>query len=295
MADPQDPSAGESVPVAWTAPVGVPLARPVTVPPPVGGGPKPDELLVEASTAGAAWLDVAGLILCMFLLELLAGVAMGIIVDIPPDSLDAVPSPIELELMRTLLLPVLAVRAAGSIAIIAVILAHRRQSAASVGLSSRGLALDCLIGAGATAVAYGLIIFSSMTLWLVWPELLDQMEENAQRIQDMVPRLHPLGFAGMAAMVGLYEELVFRGFLMTRLRRATGSWALAVLVSTAIFTALHALDQTHAALISVTILSLVFSAVTIWRRSLVPAIVAHALFDLSQLLGLYYVAGDSWV
>lgn len=295
MADPPDPSAGESAPVAWVAPVGVPLARPVVAFPSVCGGQKPDELLIEAVAPGAAWLDVAGLILCMFLLELLAGVAMGVIVDIPPGSLDAGFRPIESELMRTLLLPTLAIRAAGSIAIIAVILAHRRQSAASVGLSSRGLALNCLIGAGATAVAYGLIVLCSILLWLVWPTLLDQMEENAQRIQDMVPRLRPLGFAGMAAMVGLYEELVFRGFLMTRFRRATGSWVLAVLLSTAIFTALHALDQTHAALISVTILSLVFSVVTIWRRSLVPAIVAHALFDLSQLLGLYYVAGDSWV
>ncbi len=295
MADPPDPPAGKSIPTARAAPVGVPLARPVAAGPPVGGSPKPNELLIEASTSGAAWLDVAGLILGMFLLELLAGVAMGIIVDIPPGSLDAELSPIESELMRTLLLPTLAIRAAGSIAIIAVILARRRQSAASVGLGRSGLAMNCLIGAGATVVAYALIIFSSIMLWLFWPNFLDQMEENAQRIQDLVPRLHPMGLAGMAAMVGLYEELVFRGFLMTRLRRATGSWVLAVLVSTAIFTALHALDQTHAALISVTILSLVFSAVTVWRRSLVPAIVAHALFDLSQLLGLYYVAGDSWV
>lgn len=295
MADPPDPSAGESIPTPWTAPVGVPLARPVTASSPVGGGPKPDELLIEAGTPGTAWLDIAGLILCMFLLELLAGTAMSLIVEIVPGSLDGGFSPIKSELMRTLLLPTLAIRAAGSIAIIAVILARRRQSAASVGLSRRGLALNCLIGAGATVIAYVMIIVSSIMLWFVWPSLLDQMEENAQRIQNMVPRLHPVGLAGMAAMVGLYEELVFRGFLMTRLRRATGSWILAVLVSTAIFTALHALDQTQAALVSVTILSLVFSAVTIWRRSLIPAIVAHALFDLSQLLWLYYVVGDSWV
>lgn len=248
-----------------------------------------------AGTRGAAWLDVAGLILCMFLLDLLTWAGMSLIVELPSASLEAGSSPINAELMRTLLLPTLTIRAAGSIAIIAMILAYRRQSAASVGLSRRGLALNCLIGVGATVVAYGLIIFSSIMLWLVWPDLLDQMEENAQRIQDMVPRLHPLGFVGMAAMVGLYEELVFRGFLMTRLRRATGNWIPAVLVSTTIFTALHALDQTQAALVSVTILSLVFSAVTIWRRSLIPAIVAHALFDLSQLLGLYYAAGDSWV
>ena len=68
--------------------------------------------------------------------------------------------------------------------------------------------------------------------------------EKAQAALAMVPRLHPLGYVGVAAMVGIYEEIVFRGFLMTRLRRATGSWFVAVLASTALFTSLHAFDQT---------------------------------------------------
>ena len=116
----------------------------------------------------------------------------------------------------------------------------------------------------------------------------------AERIIQMVPRLRPLGFAGVALVISIYEELLFRGFLMTRLRRGTGSWTLAVVLSTAVFTALHAFDQTASALVAVTILSLVFSGVTIWRRSIIPAIVAHALFDLSQFLLLNLQAGDSW-
>ena len=95
-------------------------------------------------------------------------------------------------------------------------------------------------------------------------------------------------------MIGVYEELVFRGFLMTRLRRATGSWTAAVVLSTLVFTGLHALDQLPVALVAITILSLVFSVVTILRRSIIPAIVGHALFDLSQLLILHAQAGDTW-
>jgi len=106
--------------------------------------------------------------------------------------------------------------------------------------------------------------------------------------------LRPAEFVPLTAMIGIYEELVFRGFLMTRLRRGTGSWAVAVALSTVIFTSLHAFDQTHSALVVVAILSLVFSLATIWRRSIIPAIIAHALFDLSQLLLLYVQAGDSW-
>ena len=81
---------------------------------------------------------------------------------------------------------------------------------------------------------------------------------------------------------------------MTRLRRTTGSWTLAVLISTAVFTGLHAIEQTLPALLLITILSLVFSVVTIWRKSIIPAVVAHALFDFSQFLLMSLTAGDSW-
>jgi membrane protease YdiL (CAAX protease family) len=101
-------------------------------------------------------------------------------------------------------------------------------------------------------------------------------------------------FALVTLLIGLWEELVFRGFLMPRLRRATGSWAIAVLLSTAVFAALHVIDQVPAALVLVTVLSLMFSLVTIWRRSIVPAVVAHALFDLGVFMTLYYQAGDQW-
>ena len=66
------------------------------------------------------------------------------------------------------------------------------------------------------------------------------------------------------------------------------------MLSTALFVSLHTLDQEAVVIIPITILSLVFSVVTIWRRSVVPAIVGHWLFDLYAFLGLYYWAGDKW-
>lgn len=298
MTDPLDPLAGDSIPTARPFVDGVPLARPITPPHRTNAGSQADELALATSTAGTAWLDVLAFVLFMILLEFLAGAAIAIIVEIPVEPLlrdsDLAPAGAVSALNRALLLPTIAIRALGSLGIIALILVYRGQSAGSVGLSRRGLPMNCLIGVAATVVAYGLIILSMSMLWLVWPGLLDQMQENAERIMDIVPRLHPLGFFGVAAVVGVYEEVVFRGFLMVRLRRASGSWIVAVFVSTAIFTALHALDQTHAALVSVTILSLVFSVVTIWRRSIVPAIVAHALFDFAMFIYLYVSVGDSW-
>jgi membrane protease YdiL (CAAX protease family) len=123
---------------------------------------------------------------------------------------------------------------------------------------------------------------------------MNQMQENAKRLTGIVPRLSLWGFFGVAVVIGVYEELVFRGFLMTRLRRATRSWTAAVLISTAVFTALHALDQTPVALIWIAMLSLIFSVVTIWRRSIAPAIVAHILFNFTQFIGLALQSGESW-
>jgi len=239
-------------------------------------------------------VDVAAVFLLMLLLELFMGMAMAVIVGIPDAPQDLGVDAAEAALARVLLVPTLLVRAAGSILIIAVILRYRRQSVKSVGLGHRKLALNLLIGIGAVAVAFGLSVATNLLLWLAWPELPDQMMENARRILDMVPKLHPLGFAGVALMIGIYEELLFRGFLMTRLRRASGSWVVAVLISTAIFTALHALDQTLAALVPITILSVVFSVATIWRRSIVPAIVAHTLWNFCQFLYLYAAPEDLW-
>ena len=154
--------------------------------------------------------------------------------------------------------------------------------------------MNLLIGVGAMMAAYA-IIFPVMTaLTLASPAARDQMNQNMEILTNFLPKAHPLEFLGAMATVGVWEELFFRGFLMTRLRRVTGGWIVAVLLSTGVFVALHALTQAPAALVLIAILSLIMSVVTIWRRSLVPAIVAHTLFDLLQLAGLYFVAGDQW-
>jgi membrane protease YdiL (CAAX protease family) len=239
-------------------------------------------------------LDTAALVISLVFLEVVAEVVIAAVAGVPLDSLGDMDDPTQSAFGRAFLLPTLAVRAAGTIVIVAAILRCRGQSAESVGIGGQGLALNLLVGLAATVIAYGLIYVAMLIIWLIWPALWEQMQENAERIIDMVPRLHPLGFAGVALVISVYEELLFRGFLMTRLRRGTGSWTLAVVLSTAVFTGLHAFDQTASALVAVTILSLVFSGVTILRRSIIPAIVAHALFDLSQFLLLNFQAGDSW-
>ena len=272
---------------------GVPLARPIGfeyAAPPLSGS----EFLLLNEAPRSAWADIGWLVLFVIALEfltaglvhLVTGFALGME---PPAS-----EPTDPSVRQAMLLPTITLRALGAIVIITILARRRGQTARSVGLSWAKTPLNVVIGLAAFLVVYGLMAIAMPLLWLLWPDVLREMSENARRIMELVPKLRPAEFVPFAALIGVYEELVFRGFLMTRLRRGTGSWTVAVVLSTMVFTSLHAFDQTSSALVVVTILSLVFSLVTIWRRSIIPAIIAHGLFDLSQLLLLAFQAGDSW-
>ena len=268
-------------------PVGIPVARPSPTPQSAPARDDVRALLLSSATRGSVWADVAAVTLMVAALDMAGSTALHA-VTVPADvPIDAA--------RRVLFAPVLAARMIVVIFSAAAILWYRGQTLRSIGLASSGWLINLLVGMAATAVAYALVFTWQISIWSFWPGLWDQMSENAGRIMASVPKpRHPIGFLPPALTVAVYEELLFRGFLMTRLRRATGGWTLAVMISTAVFTSLHAIDQTPAALVPVAILSVVFSLVTIWRRSLLPAVVGHFLFNLFNLVGLYYWAGDSW-
>jgi len=273
---------------------GAPFARPIahqfiTTP----SLPAPEFFLL-GETPRSAWADIGWLALFLLSFEFFAlgllHFAAEFVLEMPLSPSEADAS----QVRQAMLLPALSLRALGALVIIAVLSRRRGLTTRSVGLAWSGAPLNIVIGLAVLVVVYALIAVTMTFLWLLWPALVGEMQENARRIKELVPNLRPVEYVPLTALIGVYEELVFRGFLMTRLRRATGGWTVAVILSTAIFTALHAFEQTPFALVVVAILSLVFSLVTIWRRSIVPAIIAHALFDLSQLLLLHLQAGDSW-
>lgn len=268
--------------------VSVPLARPAHTPGATRRSLKDFDIFLYPMSPGQALADVGLILVLAVICDLVIGLALGLVVaflhDIPPDGLEDIPPSIR----KGMLFPMLAARAILTIGLVTAFVWHRGQTSRAIGLHKRGLARDGLLGIALTVVIYGMIFATLGLLALVWPTVLEQMQENASGLLEMIPRASPLGFLFMALTIGIYEEVLFRGFIMPRLRRATGSWVAAVILSSAIFTALHAAEQTPAALIIVSILSVSFSVVTIWHRSIVPAIVAHALFDFSQFLFLFY-------
>ncbi|MDO8630302.1 MAG: type II CAAX endopeptidase family protein [Phycisphaerales bacterium] len=282
---------GEGMLVESPSDNAIPLARPAA------WTPAPNnafEIHLMAESRSAAWGDILLFLFLFVSLDIGGEFLMVSVYHGWSGTAADTGAGSDLRAEKALLIPSLVWRAALAVTVIGCIVRRRGGSARSVGVTSGNLPLDFLIAIG-TALAAGLVIsIVILTLSFFFPAVYTQLQNNSQRIMDRVPRISPAVIALVTLLVGFWEELVFRGFLMPRLRRATGSWAIAVLLSTAVFAALHMIDQVPAALVLVTVLSLTLSLVTIWRRSIVPAVVAHALLDFAMFLQLYYLAGDQW-
>lgn len=275
----------------------IPLARPVgpiadaTPPPP----PNPrDEILLLSQSRSSAVGDILLFVLLFLPIALLGELAIGTIYRVLltpqfPDEAALVSA-----IGRAALFPAIGWRTLVATGLTVWLTRRRNLSSRSVGLTTHKLWLNVLLGGAALAAIMVAAVLLTILIQLFLPDLSREFEKNADMIMDAVPKVSPASFFCVSLAIGYYEELIFRGFLMTRIRRATNSWILAVIGNSAIFIPLHLQDQAPAALLAVGALSLTFSLLTIWRRSLIPAILAHAMFDFAMFLQLSYAAGERW-
>jgi uncharacterized protein len=80
------------------------------------------------------------------------------------------------------------------------------------------------------------------------------------------------------------EEILFRGYLIEKVRQLTGSTALAVVISVAAFTYAHLSGWGPVQLISVSASGLVLALLYVWRRDLPSNMLAHFLADAAGFL-----------
>lgn len=181
-----------------------------------------------------------------------------------------------------------------ALSLVAVVLLRvAEQPMAAAGLASRNILLDIVLGipvAGASYLAY-LVCFGLMTLF--WPEGSQELAGNVERVRAMIPDLHPGLLLLLMLGVAAYEEFIFRGILVTHLRRITRSWLAGILLAGALFASMHiggdVGTQAPAVFFPLWAVAIVWSLVFIWRRSLVPVIVGHALFNWVQLMAIRYL------
>ena len=138
-----------------------------------------------------------------------------------------------------------------------------------------------LAGLGA---AYGALILSII---FVLPVILLSPESGEAAARDRLEfaRQLPLDNVWLTMLllvaVAIGEELLFRGLLVTYLRRVTGNWIAAIALSSVVFGALH-VGQGYIAIPQAMLLGAALAIIFVLSRSLTAVIIAHFLFDLLQ-------------
>jgi membrane protease YdiL (CAAX protease family) len=128
----------------------------------------------------------------------------------------------------------------------------------------------------------------AVAAWLLWMILgtalgsfLKPSPAELSAIQQFLPhgRLEKLCWVAFSAGTNFCEEVLYRGYLLRQFRALTGSPGIALLLQTFAFAMGH-LALGLPITISVSLLALWLGALTLWQKSLLPAIIVHVSISL---------------
>ena len=292
MTESPHPAGGDDASATGEADQRIPLARPlacVVARPaagehaPAGIGDDPRDLMclawVPALRCAANLLIVLAVFVCLQVIVVAACMPEMLV---SPEAAAEKPPDV------TVMIPI----GLGLSAAIIVLLRWQRVPVASIGLTSRKLAVNLLWGIPAAVASFAVFYVFALVMAVAFPEGYAAMEDNVNNVAAIVPDAPLSVLAGIMACVVIYEEIFFRGLLMTHFRRIFRSWPVAVVAGAACFAAVHGAQQ---AIVAVPLfgIAVVWSVFAVWRRSLVPAMVAHFVFNFAQVVGLYLIGGNA--
>ncbi len=157
------------------------------------------------------------------------------------------------------------------------------QRAADIGWTSRAFLANVGLGVAALLATYVTVAAMFFTVAILHPGILEQQETAGKAVRETMPAMSIPKMALFMGFVALWEEVVFRGFVLTRLKVLLGRWWLAVPLSSLVFGAVHVYEG-PLAVVMISVLGLVMAILFIWRRSLVPCITLHFLNNFVMLL-----------
>jgi uncharacterized protein len=259
-----------------TSPPGARAAPPQTAPPGAPYGPPPPErpparnpLPRPAGTPRMLRLEL-GLVL---LLAFSPGILGLLLLALGP----AGSAEVEAQLVPSLVSIIFELFLSWSpVLVVGFLLARNREGWAGIGLT-RFRAGDLGMGA--------VLWVASFILVLVLAQLFQYF---GQREVDFLPEGLPLWFRSLQAVLiavtaGVTEEIVVRGYAQTRLEQLRAPTAMIILLPTALWGVLHVYQGAGAAL-TIFGLGLMYAWYFQRTRRLWPLILAHILFDATQLV-----------
>lgn len=140
-------------------------------------------------------------------------------------------------------------------------------------------------GAVAVVFAYacGSLVLAAYTA--IGPDLKTQAIEKAAWAAKL-GTLPLWGVVTVSVVAGVWEEIVFRGFLLNRVKVAFGGDARLAVGLTAVMFGLGHGYQGVTGLLQTTAVGVALGTVTVWRKSLWPAVIAHLSIDTLGLLAI---------
>jgi uncharacterized protein len=147
-----------------------------------------------------------------------------------------------------------------------------------------------LFGALGVAGAYGVNIVLGLLFVLVRGNPVGQAQSKAEWASKVDVPLWAI--LPLAIFVGFWEETVFRGFLLGRFRAAFGAtdslskrdvWA--VVLTAVLFGGAHGY-QGVLGVMQTSVIGITLGLLTVWRKSVWPAAIAHATIDAFGLFAL---------
>jgi uncharacterized protein len=148
----------------------------------------------------------------------------------------------------------------------------------NLGLAMHSPGLTAVVTAGMAIALCSLQYFGIRRIASMPVEATSRMREISLRL---MPRtlIEALAFSALAVTAAVCEEFIYRGFVYAVLQTTTGSVAVAIVASSALFSLAH-LYQGRKGLVSTFILGLAF-AISRWATgNLVAATVTHLAVDL---------------
>ena len=160
---------------------------------------------------------------------------------------------------------------------------------ASIGLRTDRAGREAALGLGLMIATFGVILMGGIVAVLLKPELMDHPSQAQEALRQNLPDINFPGMVVLMIAVALWEEIIFRGFLLTRLQAVFRRWWLSLLVGTALFASGH-IYQGPVAVAVIGGVGLVLGGLFIWRKSLVGPLVFHVVFNVINLSLLKHVA-----
>ncbi len=230
-----------------------------------------DELIPSQLSVRSACLDAAIVVVATFLLLYVVEPLVGGLVGGYEDR-------------ALYMFPGRLVSAAAAVGLALLLLRTQDLPVRTIGVKTKDLGSQVVFGVLAVPLVYVAAGVNFAAWWCIrqsWPDAGSM--EYARRFFGQLAAEEAFGLViALNATIACTEEILFRGFLLTRLRRIFGAWLPAALVSSVLFGFLHLPGAPHAC--GAFLVSLVLSYVYVRSGSLVTVAVTHFVFNCAQLV-----------